>query len=129
MKEVICNTYHASAVIGLRKGYSNEMLSMESFRAAEGKAQSRLRDETGILLSVKLTPCEIVFLGQEEPSVTVGFINYPRFPLPYDRWKHGFPSITGHLRQLLHQNRVVVVFPDQTIMLEQSEHIDPRIRL
>lgn len=129
MKKVICDTYHASAVIGLQKGYSGEMLTMEAFRAALLKAQAILKDNTGILLSVKLTPCEIVFLGQEEPSVTLEFINYPRYPLPYEQWKHGVLTLTEHLMRLLHQNRVVVVFPGETVMFEESEATDPRIRL
>ena len=129
MKKVICDTYHASAVIGLQKGYSDEMLTMEAFRAALLKAQAILKDNTGTLLSVKLTPCEIVFLGQEEPSVTLEFINYPRFPLPDEQWKQGVLSLTEHLMELLDQNRVVVVFPGQTVMLEKSSSIDPRIRL
>ena len=121
-------SFHASAVFGLQKGYSSDMLTMEEFREAVGQAQLKLKKETGILLSTKLTPCEIIFLGQEEPSVTMEFINYPKFPQKEKELRKGILLMAETMMERLQQNRVVVIFPNQTVMLEQTDDIDPRIQ-
>ena len=129
MNKIICETLYASAVFGLQKGYSTDLLTMEEFREAVVQAQVQLREETGILLSAKLTPCEIVFLGQQEPSVTLEFINYPKFPQEAEPWRKGILLLAERLMDLLHQNRVVIVFPDKSVMLERTGEFDPRIRV
>ena len=43
--------------------------------------------------------------------------------------KKAIIQLTELLMTALEQNRVVIVFNDETIMLEQSEEIDPSIQL
>ena len=76
---------------------------------------------------MKLTACEILFLGQEEPSLTLSIIQYPKFPQPETILKEAFTKLITKLMIDLEQNRIVVQFPDETIMLEQTDAIDHKI--
>lgn len=121
-------TYRAKVTIGLFKGYSRELISSEEFRYALLEAQQKIKSEYDIALSAKLIPCEILFLGQEEPSIELQFIQYPKFPVEEAELKKAIIALTEFVMIKLEQNRVVIVFTDETIMLEQSENIDPKIK-
>lgn len=121
-------TYTAKVTIGLYKGYSNELISIEVFKEALLEAQQKIQSDFNISLSAKLIPCEILFLGQEEPSIELQFIQYPKFPHEESALKKAIIALTELLMIKLEQNRVVIVFTDETIMLEQSENIDPHIK-
>lgn len=120
-------TFTAKVTIGLFKGYSKELTSIEAFKEVLLEAQQKIKSEYDIALSAKLIPCEILFLGQEEPSMELQFIQYPKFPVEESKLKIAIVELTKLLMIKLQQNRVVLVFTDQTIMLEQSNEIDPNI--
>jgi hypothetical protein len=129
MKITECKTLTATAVIGLQRGYEDAVIPDRELKAAIVKIQQELKNEQIILLSVKATPCEILFLGQEEPSVALDFIQYPKFHAKEKDWTEGVTSIVKKLMAELGQNRTVIVFPDRTVMIENSDEIDPRIKL
>ncbi|WP_293892294.1 hypothetical protein [Flavobacterium sp.] len=128
MKKIITKTFTAQAVIGLNKGYTNELISISDFKRELLNAQSKTNEETGIQLSTKVTPCEIIFLDQEEPSVTLEWIQYPKFPTTEKKLKEAILYLVEFLMEALYQNRIVIIFPDKTICLEKSDAIDPRIK-
>jgi hypothetical protein len=128
MKTTICKTFTAKATIGLFKGYSKELISIEVFKEVLLEAQQKIKTDFNIALSTKLTPCEILFLGQEEPSMELQFIQYPKFPVEESVLKKAIIELTKLLMIKLEQNRVVIVFTDETVMLEQSTEIDPNIK-
>lgn len=121
-------TYTAKVTIGLFKGYSRELISIEEFKDALLEAQQKIKSEYDIALSAKLIPCEILFLGQEEPSIELQFIQYPKFPVEEAKLKKEIIALTEFVMIKLEQNRVVIVFTDETVMLEQSTEIDPNIK-
>lgn len=127
MKKIVAPTYKAEITFGLNKGYSDHVWTLEEFKTSLTIVQQSLKDKTRIGLSAKVTPCSIVFLGQDEKSVTVSFINYPRFPLEKTEFKEGVLFIGQELMNRLEQNRIVIVFDDETIMFEESQEIDSRI--
>lgn len=129
MKKTIYKTFIAQITIGLHKDYSKERFSLLKFKKALDFAQRKIKSEYNIALSVKVTLCEIVFLGQEEPSVNLQFIQYPKFPQEVSVLKKAIVKLTELLMMKMKQNRVVIVFTDETIMLEQSDSIDPNILL
>ena len=122
-------TLKAEITIGLNKGYSDESWSLDELKNKLTESQQKLKEEHNILLSAKVTLCDIVFLGQDEPSVTLSFINYPKFPVTEDSFKKGVTFIAKELMNKLEQNRVVIVFHDETLMLEKSDEIDKNIDL
>lgn len=115
--------------IGLNKGYSDEAWSLLELKTQLFAAQKKLKDSKGILLSAKVTLCDIVFLGQDEPSVTLSFINFPKFPIEIEIFKEGVFFLAKELMDYLKQNRIVVVFDDHTVMLEVSKEIDKNVKL
>ena len=127
MKEVSCETYTAKAVIGLQKGYSNVVITKKEFKKVLTEVQRKIKTELGIFLSANIYECEIFFLGQDEPSMTIEFINYPKFSLDFMDWKNGVMVLFKELMDKLEQNRIVIVFNDETIMFEKQDNIDPLI--
>ncbi|RAR73692.1 hypothetical protein [Flavobacterium aciduliphilum] len=123
------NTFTGTATIGLIRGYSKISITNAEFKAALLKAQQEIYKQYGIGLSVKLLHSEILFLGQEEPSIDLQIIQYPKFPQTEENLKIAFVALLKLLMIDLEQNRVVVLFTDETLMLEVSDSIDPRIQL
>lgn len=129
MKTISYKTFTALVTIGLFKEYSKERISLEEFKKILDSAQRKIKSEKDIALSAKVTPCEIVFLGQDEPSLELQFIQYPKFPQEESVLKKAIVDLTEFMMLKLEQNRVVIVFTDETIMLEKSNAIDPNIQL
>lgn len=129
MKSSTIKTFTAQATIGLNKGYSDEIILISDFKKELCKRQQQIKKEYDVVLSVKLTLCEIVFLGQEEPSVTLEFIQYPKFPVAESLLKKAIIHLIELLMEDLDQNRTVIVFQDETICLEKSNEIDPKINI
>lgn len=128
MNHVNCKTFKAQITFGLHKGYSNELIDIDSFKQELLNAQIEIKDKFNVILSVKLRECEILCLGQAEPSIELEFIQYPKFQKDEKLLKKAIVSLTENLMQKLEQNRVVIVFSDKTIMLEQNNQIDPTIK-
>ena len=129
MKIIKNKTFTANAVIGLVRGYSQKKISIVEFKKVLLSAQQKIREQHAIGLSVKLTSTEIIFLGQEEPSIDLQIIQYPKFPQTEEVLKKVFLEFIEILMIELEQNRVVIVFTEETIMLEQSDIIDPNIQI
>lgn len=127
MNIVECKTQTAKIVIGLQKGYSKIITSNNELKDAITKVQHEIKNHYGVLLSAKLTNCDIIFLGQEEKSVTLEFIQYPKFLSEEKKWVEAVISFTKKLMAILEQNRTVIVFQDKTIMIENTDEIDPTI--
>lgn len=90
--------------------------------------QQQVYDNLNIALSAKVSHCDIVFLEQDEPSVNVSFIQYPKFPDKKSVLKNGILKLVKIIMKSLDQNRVVITFDDETIMLENDENLlDPGI--
>jgi hypothetical protein len=129
MNSTTCKTFTAIATIGLIRGYSKQSITLAEFKSALLQAQQEIHEHFNISLSVKVTECEILFLGQEEPSVELQFIQYPKFPQEGSVLQKAIVELIELIMIELDQNRVVIVFNDETIMLEQSDIIDPNIKL
>ena len=129
MESTNCKTFTATITIGLTRMYSEKNITELEFKKALLDAQKKIKKEYKIELSAKLSHCEILFLGQDEPSMELEFIQYPKFPLEESVLKNAIVELTKMMMLELEQNRVVIVFTDETIMLEQSDAIDPNIKL
>ena len=129
MNKIACKTFTAQVTIGLLKGYSNDIIPLKTLKEELVKAQKVVNLDYNVQLSTKIKLCEIVFLGQEEPSVELEFIQYPKFLQQEKELKKAIISLAEILMVKLEQNRVVIVFKEDTIMLEQSDAIDPKIQI
>lgn len=129
MKTIVSKTFTAAATLGLFKGYSKELIPLAVVKEALFQCQEKIKKEDNVALSTKISLCEILFLGQDEPSITLDFIQYPKFPIEEPLLKKSIIKLISLLMVALHQNRTLIVFQDETICLEQTAQLDPTIHL
>ena len=127
MKVIKTSTFNATITIGLQKGYSEELYTKESLIKAIQGYQKKLITEKKIYLSACVLDCLIVLNNQLEPHLKIEFINYPKFPLEQEVFKSNINSLGEFLMKKFEQNRIVIVYQDETIMFEIEDKIDFRI--
>lgn len=115
------------AHLGLESGYTQKSIQVVDYIQAIQTYQHNLIESKRIYLSVSVSETRIVLDGQNEPHVRLEFLNYPRFPLAKELFKSEVIALVEHLMEIFQQNRTVIVFTDETIMLQGSNEVDPRI--
>lgn len=112
-------TFEASAILGLRVGYSNTQVSLDEVKKAIDESASKVGNYT---FSGILTPTNIYVTKKdgayEEPAVSINSSIYPRFPENQETFKKNFIQFIGHLATILKQERVAIRFSDESLMLE-----------
>lgn len=127
IKKKSTKSFSAVINIGLQYGYSKQTIKENDIYKAIQEFQDDLIQTKKIYLSVSATPCYIVLSGQIEPHLKLGFINYPKFSQDERTLKLHIEELAEFLMDRFAQNRIVVEYPDQTLMLEIDDNIDPDI--
>ena len=127
MRTKSIKTFTAVIILGLEIGYSEEHYNKEYLINELQEYQRKRIDESSVYLSASVSECIIVLSGQVEKHLKLEFINYPKFPLEVEVFKKEVVKLGSYLLYKIQQNRTVIVFSDETIMLEIDEAIDPRI--
>lgn len=105
-------TYWANIYVGLQPGYASERVyTIDSVKNILRIYMDEYK------LAVTLTPTNFVYVGGSEPGIIVGLINYPRFPSTKDEIIAKAKHLAEYLKKHLEQERVSIVFPDNTVML------------
>ncbi len=128
MNRTSTKPFPATITIGLQTGYTHKQINKCDVIAHLQNWQDELIHEKNLYLSVSVSDCQIVLSGQVEPHLKLSFINYPRFPLKEEVLKQEIEALTKSLIKSFKQNRVVIEYPDETVMFEDSPEIDPRIK-
>ena len=128
MNQTAVKKYIATITIGLQKGYTNEMWNKQEVITRIQAIQNQMITTQDVYLSCALSICDIVLSGQIEPSLKLDFIHYPRFPMSEVDFKTHIMYFAKQLKQELLQHRIVIVFQDEIVMLEDHSNIDPRIK-
>ena len=108
-------------------GYSKKTYSKEFLIKTLQIYQQKRIDSANIYLSTSVSECNIILSGQNEPHLKLDFINYPKFPLNIEIFKKEIIDLGTYLLNKMQQNRTVIIFTDETYMLELNTSIDPRI--
>ena len=127
IKETKIITFQASIFIGLEYGYTQKQINENLVIESLSELQKQLSAEKNIFLSASISKTVIVLNNQKEPHLKINFINYPKFPLDENIFKDEVLIIGKELMKQFEQNRILIIYTDETVMLEQSEEIDPRI--
>ena len=127
IKETKIKTFQASIFIGLEFGYTQKQIDENLVIESLSELQKQLSAEKNIFLSASVSKTVIVLNNQKEPHLKIDFINYPKFPLDENIFKDEVLIIGKELMKQFEQNRILIIYTDETVMLEQSEEIDPRI--
>jgi hypothetical protein len=128
VKKKTVKPFSAKVTFGLELGYTGELIEKTEIIQHIQKIQNNLIKNKDIFLSVSISESNIVMSGQIEPHVTLSFINYPKFPLKVEILKKEIEELTKQLMNKFKQNRTIIEYLDETVMLEQREEIDPRIK-
>ena len=127
MNIIIKPTFTATVTIGMQLGYSKQLYQKSQLIALLQKFQQQQITERKVYLSACISECEIVLSGQVEPHIKLDFINYPKFSLEEKQFKSEIELLVIYLMKALDQNRIVIVYHNETKMFEKNEAIDPRI--
>ena len=128
IKETKIKTFQASIFIGLEYGYTQKQIDENLVIESLSELQKQLSAEKNIFLSASISKTVIVLNNQKEPHLKINFINYPKFPLDENIFKDEVLIIGKELMKQFEQNRILIIYTDETVMLEASEELDPRIR-
>lgn len=129
IKETKIKTLQASIFIGLEYGYTQKQIDENLVIESLSELQKQLSVEKNIFLSASVSKTVIVLNNQKEPHLKIDFINYPKFPLDENIFKDEVLIIGKELMKQFKQNRILIIYTDETVMLEQSEETDTRIKI
>ena len=128
IKRATTEPFFASITIGAMHGYTNDKIFEKDIIEFIQTHQERLIEELHLYLSVCLSECKIILSGQVEPHYKLSFINYPRFPSMTEIMRKEVEELAKALMEKFDQNRIVIEFPEETVMFEQSDKVDHRIK-
>ena len=128
MKRKSVQPFYGILTLGLEIGYEKVKIDETVIITFIQAYQDELIKNKQIYLSVSISTCTIVLSGQVEPHLKISFINYPKFELPPAVLKFEIEELSRQLMLTFKQNRVVIEYLDEVIMLENSEEIDPSIQ-
>ena len=128
MKRKSIQPFYGVLTIGLEIGYDKVKINEAEIITFIQAYQDELIKNKQIYLSASISNCTIVLSGQIEPHLKISFINYPKFELPTAILKFEIEELSKHLQLAFKQNRVVIEYLDEVVMLENSVEIDPRIQ-
>jgi hypothetical protein len=128
MKRKSIPPFYGVLTIGLEIGYEKVEIDKTEIITFIQAYQDELIKNKQIYLSASIANCTIVLSGQVEPHLTISFINYPKFELPPAVLKFEIEELSNQLLLAFKQNRVVIEYLEEVIMLENSDEIDPRIQ-
>jgi hypothetical protein len=128
MKRKFIPPFYGVLTIGLETGYEKVKIDETEIITFIQAYQDELINNKQIYLSASIANCTIVLSGQVEPHLTISFINYPKFELPPAVLKFEIEELSRQLMMTFKQNRVVIEYLDELVMLEKSEDHDPRIK-
>ncbi len=127
MRRIAIKPFSAKITLGLEFGYTKQKIEEELIISYLQELQDTLIKEKSIYLSASVSSTKIVMSGQVEPHLVINFINYPKFLLSEDILKAEIENLTKQLMSKFQQNRTVIEYLNETVMLEQNAEIDDRI--
>lgn len=128
MKRISLSPFSASINLGLEYGYRGVTIDENRVIKFIQEYQESLIKEKNIHLSCSISKIKIVLSGQVEPHLKIGFINYPKFAMEEPSLKREIEGLGKSLMKRFEQNRIVIEYLDETVMFEESDEIDKRIK-
>ena len=112
MNKELTKTYWAKIFLGTRVGYTDEIIPYDT---VEGMVRDYIDSHP---CCVTITRTKFTYYKGEEEGVEIGLINYPRFDKKPKEIREYAIGLADHLKESCNQERVSVMFPDNTIMLD-----------
>jgi len=122
-------TFEAKCILGMKVGYSEELLTEKELRSAIKQSTSEVKD---YVFSGTITKTHIIAYGKgkdyEEPAYLVESSVYPRYLVEVQVFKEKFIEFIGKVAVSLKQERIAVVFSDESLMIETKYCQKPDIK-
>ena len=113
------NTFEARLYIGSVQGYHGTPFTFEELKEEVGNLQSESPKEE--MITVRIAPTNFVCGNYSEAGWEVADINYPRFPKAEALITLFMMELAKRLLVCFNQNRISIIFPNETIMFESEE--------
>ena len=116
-----CPTYYANICVGLRPAYNQHITNTElnGMRKHAFNLCQNYCDEVG--LGLTFTETNYIYTDGNEPGLIIGLINYPRFPKDKQDIHNNSQELGKILLKELEQERLSIIYPDVTIMIEKHD--------
>ena len=108
-------SFNVQIWVGLRSSYSDTVYTIADVERIVDFYIIHIAD------CITITPTEFRYVNGSEPGVIVGWINYPRFPRTEVDIIDRALSLAKRLKEGLNQERVSIVAPEFTYMLEDGD--------
>jgi hypothetical protein len=123
MVQKVVPTYCATIYVGMKEKASGQSTPQEKlFEYLREYIGTHGRGSPAGCISV--TPTKYFYVDGCEDGFAIGFINYPRFPASPEAIRASAMQLGTALAQFLHQCRVSIVFPDETVMITRNSGHD-----
>ncbi len=109
------DTYWANIYCGLQKAYSGDIIDIAYAKELCQEFCNKVK------LGLTFTPTNFIYVDGSEPGFIVGLINYPRFPSSSFAITNKAHELGKILLKELSQERISIVFPNETVMLEKED--------
>ena len=113
------NTFEARLYIGSVQGYHGTPFTFEELKEEVGNLQSESPKEE--MIPVRIAPTNFVCGNYSDAGWEVAAINYPRFPKAEALITLFMMELAKRLLVCFNQNRISIIFPNETIMFESEE--------
>jgi hypothetical protein len=113
------NTFEARLYIGSVQGYHGTPFTFEELKEEVGNLQSESPKEE--MIPVRIAPTNFVCGNYSEAGWEIAAINYPRFPKAEALITSFMMELAKRLLVCFNQNRISIIFPNETIMFESEE--------
>jgi len=120
-------TYEAYLTIGSIRGYNGDQIDKSELLLAISNFQTAFEIKHHYSCGVRILESEIVFQGYTEQCWDVKMVNYPRFPQFDSALKTFIMELARKLLIVLDQERITVVMPDNSILLEREDADQSRV--
>jgi hypothetical protein len=117
MRVKIEDTYEVRLYLGSKEAYNGREFTFEELTKFIGQFQKD-RDDA---CPLRITQCSFVYEDYLEQGWEIGVINYPRFPRPEAELWRFMCKLAEKLLTHFNQNRISVISPTHTHMIESDE--------
>lgn len=123
-------SFTGTFALGSQRGYSKTSITKPQLIREIQSFQAKAWAERQVKLSVGLKTMDIILDKMIEPHYEISIIQYPKFKLRKPKFRAEVQRLALHLMKSFEQNRLVLTFPDYTLMFEMDDSkVDPRINL
>jgi hypothetical protein len=120
-------TYEIYFTIGSVRGYHGTPFTKDELLDAIGSFQAQHERKHGYACGVRVVPGTVIFQSYQESCWDVCVIQYPRFPVSKEMIRSFVEELALSLMEEFEQERITVVDPAITTMLEKEGADQSRI--